>query len=129
MATATVLHGLALVKLELNELHAATGLLADALRLAQAARCGRIEAQVLDRMGEAYLLAGELAGADDTFELALTTVRVLGDPIGEAFVLAGLGVAKVRQREFGQARSALQRAVELAGATGNGWLRRRRYLG
>jgi len=74
-------------------------------------------------------LAGELARAGDTFELALTTVRVLGDPIGEAFVLQSVGVAKVRQGEFGQARSALLRAMQLAGTAGERLAEARALLG
>jgi tetratricopeptide (TPR) repeat protein len=93
-------------------------LLSDALRLCQDARCARVEAQVLHRMGEVCLLTGELARAIDSFEQARVITSDIGDLIGEAYALQGLGVGQVRQGEFDQARGALQRAVELAGRVG-----------
>jgi tetratricopeptide (TPR) repeat protein len=124
-----VLHGLAQVKLELNELDSAMDLLADALLLCQAARCGRIEAQVLHRMGEAHLLAGHLAEAVTKFELALVITSDIGDLIGEAYARQGIGVAKLRQGEFDQARSSLRRALECAVTTGERLAEARALLG
>ena len=74
VATAYVLHGLAQVKLELDELRQPRGSCwPRRCGWPRPHQCGRIEAQVLHRIGEAYLLAGELAGAVDAFELALAT--------------------------------------------------------
>jgi DNA-binding SARP family transcriptional activator len=129
IAAAYVLHGLAQVKLELNDVDSARRLLSDALRLTRAERCSRVEAQVLHRIGEANLLARDLAGAVGAFELALVRTRDISDPIGEAYALMGVGVAKVRQGEFGEAGDALQRALDLAGAVGQPLTQARALLG
>ena len=129
IAAAYVLHGLAQVKLELHEIDDAKELLSDALRLSQTARCRRVEAQVLHRMGEVDLLAGDLVGAVAAFDLTLARTRDIGDPIGEAYALMGVGVAKARQAEFGQARDALRRALELAGSVGDRLAEARALLG
>jgi len=129
VAVAFTLRSLAQVKLELNEYDAARALLTDALRLVQAAQCGRVEAQVLHRLGETHLLTGDLASAVDAFGLALAKTRELGDPIGEAYVLQGIGVAKIRQGELGEARGALQRSLELAGTTGERLVEAQALLG
>jgi len=118
MATAYVLHNLALVKLDLHDPVSAQELLTEALQLIHTPQGGRVEAQVLYVTGDAYLLTGDLDRAVGFFERALAIVRRRGDPIGEAYVLRGIGVAKVRQGEYGPARSALQRAVDLAGSSG-----------
>jgi tetratricopeptide (TPR) repeat protein len=114
-AVANGLRNLAHVKMELRQLGAATELLAEAPRLAQAVGSRRAEAQVRYLMGEVCLLAGEPTRAVATFEQALARVRELKDPVGEAHVLRGLGVAKTRLGELGQARNALQRSLEIAG--------------
>ncbi|HUB41691.1 MAG TPA: hypothetical protein VMA72_22830 [Streptosporangiaceae bacterium] len=69
-------------------------------------------------MGEAVLLAGEPARAAATFDSALAIARELGDLAGEAIILRGLGVAKLRQAQLHHARTALQRSRELAVAAG-----------
>ena len=124
-----MLHSLAQVKLELNEVDRAKELLSDALQLSRMAPCGRVEAQVLHRMGEANLRAGDLAEAIVVFNLALATTRDLNDPIGEAYALMGVGVAETRQGEFGTARDALQRALQLAGTAGERLAEARTLLG
>jgi DNA-binding SARP family transcriptional activator len=129
VAAAYVLHCLAEVKLEQAEPDKAMRLLSDALQLSQATRCRRVEAQVLHRMGGAYLVTGELPRAVDTFNLALARIRDVGDPVGEAYVLRGVGLARARQGEFGAARSALQRSFELAGTTGERLAAGRALLG
>jgi hypothetical protein len=72
---------------------------------------------------------GQRRHAVGTFELALAKVRGLGDPVGEAYVLQGVGVANVRVGEFGRARTALQRALELPGTTGERHADARALLG
>lgn len=114
IATAHVLHGLAQVRLELNQPDSAKELLSEALRLCQTAQCGRIEAQVVHRLGEAHLLSGEFAAAVSAFDRSLAISSDIGDVIGQAYALQGIGVARVRQAEFGQARTALERALEFA---------------
>ena len=99
ISAAFALRSLAQVKLELGEHGQAKNLLAAALRLARAARCGRVETQVLHRLGEAHLMTGEPEQAIVAFESALAIIRDLGDPRG------GLRLAGPRYRES-TARSA-----------------------
>jgi DNA-binding SARP family transcriptional activator/Tfp pilus assembly protein PilF len=128
-AAAHSLQGLAQIKMERQELDAATELLSEALRLTQTGGSARIEAQVLNRIGESYLLAGEPASAVATFERALTKVREVNDHAGEAFVLQNVGVARLRQGQVGQARGVLQRAVQLARTVGESLAEGRALLG
>jgi DNA-binding SARP family transcriptional activator/Tfp pilus assembly protein PilF len=129
VAAVHTLHCLAQIKMERDELGAATELLDEALRLAKTVPSGRMEAQVLNRIGESYLLAGDPARAAATFQLALAKVRDVGDPVGEAFVLQNDGVARLRQGEFGQARGVLQRALELARSVGESLAEGRTLIG
>ena len=126
---AYVLQNLAQVKLELHEDELAKQLLSDALLMCRTAHCVRIEAQVRYRMGEAFLLTGELLRAFETFQLALTMVRDVGDPIGEACVLHGIGMAYLRDGKFSPARTALEQALELSGGVGERLVEARAVLG
>jgi Transposase IS66 family/Tetratricopeptide repeat len=99
------------------------------MRMSRIAPCGRVEAQVLHRMGEANLRAGDLAEAIVVFKLALANTRDLNDPIGEAYALMGVGVAETRRGEFGSARDVLQRALKLAGTVGERLAEARALLG
>jgi DNA-binding SARP family transcriptional activator len=129
IGTAYVLHGMAQVRLELHQPDSAKELLSEALLLCQAAQCGRIEAQVLYRRGEAHLLAGELADAISAFELSLLRSNDIGDLVGEAYALQGIGIAKVRQAEFDQARNMLRRAMDFAVTAGERLAEARALLG
>ena len=131
VAAAHVLHNLAHVKLEPARAREAKALLADALRLARAAaqRDGS-RRRCCIQLGEADLLAGELARAVEAVSNRRWPLSAtLGDPIGEAHVLQAAGVARVRQGEFAQARTALQRALELAGIAGDRWAEARALIG
>lgn len=55
------------------------------------------------------LLAREPGRAVGSFEQALGKVPDIGDRVGEAYVLCGLGAAKTRLGELGEARAPLQR--------------------
>lgn len=116
---AYALQGLAQVKLELREFDASMELLAEALRLTRSMRNTRSEVNILNRLGEAYLLAGDTARAAETLELALAKARDARIADGEANAQFNLGIANTRLGNFGQARSALQRALELAGMMGD----------
>ena len=124
-----VLHGLAQIKLELRQIEEAKSLLAQARQLNPALRPGRIEAQLLHRTGEAYLLSDEVAEAIDAFGRALDTVRGIGDRIGESYALHGIGVAQIQQRRYDEAFRTLQRALELARATSERLAEGRALLG
>jgi tetratricopeptide (TPR) repeat protein len=104
-------------------------LLTHALGLCQATQCARIKAQVLHRMGEACLLAKDIPRAVSAFEQALTITSDIGDLIGDAYNLQGIGVARIRQGKFDQARSVLHRAVELARSVGERMAEARALLG
>jgi DNA-binding SARP family transcriptional activator len=128
-AAVYVLHGLAQIKLELRQVAEAKGLLAQASRLNQTLRPGRVGAQVLHRTGDAHLLSGEVQEAIDSFERALETVRGIGDRIGESYALQGIGVAQIRQRRYDEALRALLEALELARATSERLAEGRALLG
>lgn len=113
IAAAYALHSLAQVRLELNEPDSAKGLLTEALMLCQGVPCGRIEAQVLHRLGEAHLATGKLAAAVSAFERSLTITSNIGDIVGQSYAQQGIGVARVRQGEFSKARASLQLAVSV----------------
>jgi DNA-binding SARP family transcriptional activator len=129
IAAAFVLQAMARVELDRGDPAAARELIAEALRMSEVDRSGRVKAQVLYRMGEVSLLTGELNEAVDAFGSALLLVRGTGDLIGEAYALAGMGSAKVRQGQPDQARDALQRAAELAIASGDGLAEVRALVG
>ena len=129
VAAAYVLNGLSQVKLGQDEAGAARELLVEALRLSREARCLRMEAQVLYRMGEADLLSGDPLRAVSVLEMALAVTRDVGDLIGEAYTLVVAGIAKVRLRDFSSARDALQRALELADVVGQPVTEARALLG
>ena len=115
-SAAQALRGMTAMQLDRGQLDQAMELLAE-LRSTKVALNKRVGAQLLYLSGRACLLAGDPARAVEDFDQALA--MVLGDPVGEAHVLRVLGVARVRQGEFGQARSALLRALELAGSLGD----------
>ncbi len=105
-------------RMENGEHEAAARLLADALEQIKDAPYGRVRAQVLYLSGEASLAADEPAQAIATFSRALAIVRDLGDPIGQAHIRRGLGMARLRLGELGAARTELEHALDLAGASG-----------
>jgi ATP/maltotriose-dependent transcriptional regulator MalT len=111
-----------MVKIELDRRQpvAALALLSDYRRLDVNSPNRRLEAQVLNLSGQAYLLTGDLTRAAEEFGRALTEVLEIRDPVGEAYVLCGMGVTKLRQGELDQARSMLQRALEMASRVGDG---------
>ena len=114
----SVLIHLARVSLERGEHKDAAERLADARRLAQGLPFGRVRAQALCLTGDASVASGEPAQALTWFDQALAIVRDIGDTVGQAHVLLGLGVARLRLGDLGAARSALERARELAGSVG-----------
>jgi Flp pilus assembly protein TadD len=101
--------------MESGDHEAAARLLADAQGLIKDTPDGRVRAQVLYLTGEASLAVGEPAQAVIMFGRALTIVRDLGDPVGQAHIRRGLGLARLRLGEFGAARTELERALDLAG--------------
>lgn len=109
---AFVLHSLAQLSLDRGDAASARSLLAEALRTCEGGS-DRLISQVLHRMGEADLLADEPDRAVARFEQALAVVRGV-DVVGEAYVLQGLGVARLRHGDLALARDALQRAAQLA---------------
>ncbi|MFC4057785.1 BTAD domain-containing putative transcriptional regulator [Planomonospora corallina] len=78
----------------------------------------RGQAQALWRLGELHLHRDEPDLAAERFTAALEPVRHLRDRLGEAYVLCGLGEARISQRRFGEARQTLTQARRLALDTG-----------
>lgn len=91
--TAHVLHGMAQVQADGARIETAMATLGEALRLSRRGGSRRLEAQVLHRIGLIHLEQGRATDAVACFTRVLGTVRDLGDPIGEAFALHGLGRA------------------------------------
>jgi DNA-binding SARP family transcriptional activator/Tfp pilus assembly protein PilF len=117
---AVVLFQMVKIELDRRQPVAALALLSDYRRLDLNSPNRRLEAQVLNLSGQAYLLTGDLTRAAEEFGRALTEVLEIRDPVGEAYVLCGMGVTKLRQGELDQARSMLQRALEMASRVGDG---------
>ncbi|MEV4516799.1 BTAD domain-containing putative transcriptional regulator [Dactylosporangium sp. NPDC049525] len=113
VAAAYTLQNLAQIKLEQGDLEAARTLLPEALQAIRRAGSARVEAQVLHRLGELHLQAQEPQAAY-VFEQALAVVRELGDPVGEAYALLGVGTAGLRGGDLAGAAAALRDARRLA---------------
>ncbi len=126
----SVLINLARISLEREDHQDAAGRLAEARRLSPGALVSRrVRAQVLQMSGDASVAAGEPAQAVTWFDQALAIVRDIGDPVGQAYVLRGLGVARLRLGDLSAARAALQRSRELAGSVGEQSAEARALLG
>jgi DNA-binding SARP family transcriptional activator/Tfp pilus assembly protein PilF len=117
---AVVLFQMVRIELDRRQPVAALALLSDYRRLDLDSPNRRLGAQLLNLSGQAYLLTGDLTRAAEEYGLALTEVLEIRDPVGEAYVLQGMGVTKLRQGELDQARSMLQRALEMASRVGDG---------
>jgi DNA-binding SARP family transcriptional activator/tetratricopeptide (TPR) repeat protein len=118
IATASVLLGLAQVRLEAAGSGDPMEPLSQALRLCQTRGYPRLEAQILHRLGEACLLTGDIDRAAETFRQALIITREIKDTIGMAYAEQGLSRAQLRQKDFDQARKGFQNAMDLAGSVG-----------
>jgi DNA-binding SARP family transcriptional activator/tetratricopeptide (TPR) repeat protein len=128
-SVAHVLQKLAQLALDGARPDEARELLAEALALCQGRPMGRVAAQVRFRLGETELLRSQPGRAAEWFEQALVLVRAVGDVAGEAYVLQGLGLAKVRQGDLTAARAALLRAAEVAEAAGDRMVHTQAHLG
>jgi Tfp pilus assembly protein PilF len=96
----------------------ATGLLTETLQIAQAVQHSMLEASVLNEFGRTYLVSGEPARAVAMFDRALAKCRDSGAFGVEPSILISVGAARTRLGEFGQARGALQHALERGGMLG-----------
>jgi len=124
------LQNLARLELENGDTDAARDLLDEALRLTDDSRSrGRVRAQVLYTSGRARMQAGDAPAAATEFDRTLALATDLGDQIGQAHALTGIGLAALRLGDLGRARSALQRAVELASFVGEPLAAARARLG
>jgi DNA-binding SARP family transcriptional activator len=115
----SALINLARVSVERGEHQNAAERLADARRMGQSLPRGRVRAQLLCMTGDATVALGEPGQAITWFDQALAIVCDIGDPVGQAHVLRGLGVARLRLGDLGAARATLERARELAGSVGD----------
>ncbi|MEU8759650.1 BTAD domain-containing putative transcriptional regulator [Streptomyces sp. NPDC048659] len=103
------------------QIHLDRGLIAEgketmAAGLAAVERSGnrRVRAQILCRLGEAHLQIDEITEAEYVFGQALDTVRSVGDPVGECYVLRGLAMVRSRQRSHDAAYEMLEEAAGIA---------------
>lgn len=73
----------------------------------------RLAAQVEYELGELELRRGRLAAATEAFASVLRQTQQIGDVIGQAYALAGLGNARRLTGDLAGARSALGQALNL----------------
>jgi tetratricopeptide (TPR) repeat protein len=86
-----------------------------------AARCGarQIEASSLASLANGKMIGGDLYGAIDTFQQALTIKRTLPDRSSLAQTLSDIGIAYARSKQQAAAVEAMSSAIEIFAATGN----------
>ena len=117
-AVVSVLLDLTRLRVEAGQPQAAATLLADARELLREAPSERLRAQLLYLTGEVGLATGELTEAVAAFSRALAIVHDRGDPVGQAHIRCGLGLAWLGLGQLGPAQAELERALDLAGAAG-----------
>ena len=112
---AAVLRSIGSLHLERDQPAAALPYLHRAETITRAAGSVRATTMVLYRLGELYLVQGELDRADKVFTEALENVRThVHNVRGEADALYGLGLVRLRQGEDVEALSLLQEALVIA---------------
>lgn len=89
----------------------------------------RVQAQVEYELAELYLLRDQMEDAIEAFKSVEVTANMLGDIVGQAYALLGVGVARIKQEAFAQAKADLDAAYALAGRTGDLLVRGRVLLG
>jgi tetratricopeptide (TPR) repeat protein len=111
---AYVLHALAQIRLDCEDVDSARLLLGEALVRSKAHGGRRVRAQVLHRIGMTHLRTNEYAAAAEAFEQSLAEARMISDPVGEAYTLIGLGITHLRRGALGEAETVLRRALAVA---------------
>jgi tetratricopeptide (TPR) repeat protein len=73
-----------------------------------------VVAQILYRLGEAYVRQGDYAQGGDAFQSVLGMVDAAGDIIGGAYARYGLGLVQTQLGELDKAEATLRRAQRMA---------------
>jgi DNA-binding SARP family transcriptional activator len=98
---------------------AAEQMLHEALAIIRETPCARVEAQITYRFAELYLESERIELARDSLTRVLLNVRAIGDRIGEAYALYGLGVVRHREGRLDLAQDSLMHALSLARRMGD----------
>ncbi|MFE1269832.1 BTAD domain-containing putative transcriptional regulator [Streptomyces sp. NPDC058758] len=113
-AEAHVLSNMAQIHLDRGLIAEGKRVMADGLVAVERSGNRRVRAQILCRLGEAHLQIDEVTEAEYAFTRALETVRSVGDPVGECYVLRGLAIVRWRQGDHGAAYGMLEQAMGIA---------------
>jgi DNA-binding SARP family transcriptional activator len=92
----------------------ARGLLELALGISRQERCLRVEAQVLHRFAELHVAVERFDLAREALHRVLRIVRNIGDQIGEAHAVYGLGVVRQREGRLDAAATTMAHALDLS---------------
>ncbi|BBH67850.1 SARP family transcriptional regulator [Actinoplanes sp. OR16] len=111
---AHVLYQMGYINLERGELDTAGRHCAVAREIARSIENQRLIAQLQTLQATVHLERDELEQADRSFSQALRMVRASRDRVGEAHVLYGTGLVRLRQGCFADARAVLNEATGLA---------------
>jgi tetratricopeptide (TPR) repeat protein len=115
---AHVLSNMAQISIEQHRDAEAEGLLAEALKISRRYRNRRVEAQVLHRLGDALARWGDFEHAQETYHNVVTMTRELGDLVGEAYALCGLGRTHLSGGNYPSADLMLGQAQRMAAQAG-----------
>lgn len=119
-----------IAQIHTDQLHfdAAEQLLEQSVAICQKIGTARLTAQAKYEQAELYLRRGNPERAVEAFESVLGLTLQLGDAIGQAYALAGLGNARRKRDDFAGSESALKSALALANNTGDRLIRGRILL-
>ncbi|MFC0548483.1 AfsR/SARP family transcriptional regulator [Kutzneria chonburiensis] len=92
----------------------ARGLLEQALSISRQEHCLRVEAQVLHRFAELHVAVERFDLAREALHRVLRIVRNIGDQIGEAYAVYGLGVVRQREGRLDAAATTMAHALDLS---------------
>jgi DNA-binding SARP family transcriptional activator/tetratricopeptide (TPR) repeat protein len=109
-----VLVNMAQIETDRENFAEAEQILRHALQNCRTIAAPRAAAQAEYRLGEFYLRTGDPERAERSFSLVLQVIREHGDLIGEAYALAGLGAARVDQKQYSLATADLAAALDLS---------------
>jgi DNA-binding SARP family transcriptional activator/tetratricopeptide (TPR) repeat protein len=100
----------------------------EALAICQSLDAPRIRAQTEYKLGEFFLLKGELERAEQSFRFVLEVVKVETDVLGEAYSLQGLGIVHTKQKKYALAEADLRTSLELSRRVGDNLVHGRALL-
>ncbi|HEY2701194.1 MAG TPA: BTAD domain-containing putative transcriptional regulator [Pseudonocardiaceae bacterium] len=101
-----------------GDIETARSLLEQALKICYDEQCLRLEAQVMQRFSQLYVVTEEFDAAREALHRVLRIVRDSGDKIGEAYAMYGLGVVRHREGRLDAATTSLSHAAELSRRVG-----------